>query len=265
MTESSASIEEMTVSISNIARLAHNRAADLEGLTRVIELADDNIDSTASVISDVAASSTQMLQVIGVINSISEQTDMLAMNAAIEAAHAGEYGRGFAVVADEIRKLAVETATNSNRISETLQHIDTVIKTAEEASNENKQSFNDLTKNVAELTRAFQEIEATMSEIDTGAGETNSAIAELSDITSVIRSASGEIFQSSSEILSSMNSLKDTSNEIMTGMEHLHDSTGLITGTMTTLTDLSAESKRTGDELNTQLSKFSSRTEEIQS
>ena len=142
-----ASMQEMSSTVgqvaenSNKASEASRKAADTARLGgRIVEDAlskmraiADSVGQTAKKVQELGKSSNQIGEIIGVIDDIADQTNLLALNAAIEAARAGEQGRGFAVVADEVRKLAERTSKATKEITAMIQNIQTETKSAVEA------------------------------------------------------------------------------------------------------------------------------------
>jgi methyl-accepting chemotaxis protein len=177
--QSSAAIEEMTSSIQNITSIAHNTHNSMEELLKKIADNARMVKDATSGIDEITKSADSMLEIIEVIKNIASQTDLLSMNAAIEAAHAGEAGKGFAVVADEIRHLAEITAENTKQITETLQN--NINKTGETALTVKKteEYFSEIKESVMRTAHSMDEIALAMNELSISTGEILKGVKEM--------------------------------------------------------------------------------------
>ncbi len=174
----------------------------------------ERIDQTKTIVSDISKHASDMNEILEIINGIASQTNLLAMNASIEAAHAGEYGKGFAVVADEIMKLAESTSDNSNKISSLLTIIIDKIKTAESSSSESRDTFQNINEKMHRFINAFSEIAANMNEMSAGTGEITESSLNLSRITREIEDSALDTNKRTMSIGQILQDLK--SNERMT-------------------------------------------------
>lgn len=169
--ESSASIEEMTTSINAVSKTADNRRSVIEKLLVTTKEAYTDIEASKKSFVTIRETANNMMSIIQVIKKISGQTNLLAMNAAIEAAHAGDYGRGFAVVADEIRKLSEETNRQTKQIAEAIKASVAAINNSDTLNEKASIIFTKIEQEVKAVVQAMSEIINGMQELSSGTGE----------------------------------------------------------------------------------------------
>uniref|UniRef100_A0A7C3E5T9 Methyl-accepting transducer domain-containing protein n=1 Tax=Gracilinema caldarium TaxID=215591 RepID=A0A7C3E5T9_9SPIR len=191
--ESSASINEMVASIRNVAESAARRRTALEKLTGTTDSGMQRLDSLLGYISKIEGSIGSIQQMVAVINSIASSTNLLSMNAAIEAAHAGDAGRGFAVVADEIRNLADTTGKNAKEIGRQLKEVIQIIKTAAEESDTTRAAFQEIRREIDSVIDAFNEISTATEELAEGGRQILEALRTLSEMSGELKSSGAEI------------------------------------------------------------------------
>ncbi|MDR3352826.1 MAG: methyl-accepting chemotaxis protein [Zoogloeaceae bacterium] len=234
-----ASIEEMTVSISTVS----NSASDAQNVTHTAEevsgqgcaiiekttaemgMIAQTVDQASKVIQALGSESQQISSVVQVIKEVADQTNLLALNAAIEAARAGEQGRGFAVVADEVRKLAERTAQSTGDIS-------TMIGKMQVSANEA----------VAEMARVVEQVESGQSlaknagqhiqEIRAGASKVFQAVAEISEALKEQSSASQDIARHMESIAQMTDENNAAAEETAVGAQRLDQLAREVTQTV---------------------------------
>jgi hemerythrin-like metal-binding protein len=163
----------------------------------------------------VAQNAEAMLALIDLINDISDRTNLLAMNASIEAAHAGMAGRGFAVVANEIRKLAADTGANAQKIGLSLKDTGEAIRQAQSDGLATQEAFALLEEEVQEFASAMKDVSESMSAMSEGGIEVLGATAELIQTSQVISTSSQEMTFGAQEILTSTEHVKLVSSQAL--------------------------------------------------
>ena len=170
-----------------------------------------------------------MIEASSVIQNIASQTNLLAMNAAIEAAHAGEAGKGFAVVADEIRKLAEESSAQGKTITDTLKKLSDDINSLSESSKVVEEKFNAIFQLSENVRGMSAELTAAMREQENGSREVLAAIKNISSVTVEVKSGSEEMLVGGKGVADEMRKLdqltaviKDSMNEMAAGVQQIN-------------------------------------------
>jgi methyl-accepting chemotaxis protein len=221
LTQITASIEEMSASLQSVAHVAGEKlksAADLndrslQGLSQV--------ENTQSLIQQVNDDSLSIIEFLDIINDISERISLLAMNAAIEAAHAGEAGRGFAIVSGEMRSLAESTAENGRKIKETLDHTMANMSLANRQGMSTTDLIRSVNDELGSFINAFQEIVASTSEISAGRVQLLEGAGSLQESTALTLAESSSINGEAGQLGYSIEETKKSSERNVSVTEDL--------------------------------------------
>ncbi len=256
VTQSSASIEEMVSSIRSISDTANKKtelATDVQGRT---EEGSNRIGQTNAMVQEIGADVEKMSEIVNVINSITNQTNLLAMNAAIEAAHAGESGKGFAVVAEEIRNLAESTKENSRTIKETLKDVVERIKLLEDSSNHTAGAFEEIKTGVQDVHASFQEISQAMNEMQSGAQNINEAMQSLTSISLEVKEGTGEMQTGARTINNSMQNVRSVTSDVGEHIAQIEEEGNAIARAMDAIKHLIDRNQELNDELDRETERF---------
>ena len=213
---SSAAIEEMIANINSINDILEKNSHAVTALDESTKTGKDDLGNVSNLVAEIERNSKGLGEMSSVIQNIASQTNLLAMNAAIEAAHAGEYGKGFAVVASEIRKLAENSGTEAKKISDVLKTttklIDSAFGTTVSASKDFEHVFT-LSSQVMDQELV---VKKAVSEQSAGGNQLLDALHEMNDLTASVTSAaenlrtSTEMIRHSIQELGKENSRRDS-------------------------------------------------------
>ena len=189
--ENALSIKEMVNNFESITNLISRAQGLASELTEESVSGSEEVKKTRDIIDGISEMSKRMIEVIKVIQSVASQTNLLAMNAAIEAAHAGEAGQGFSVVADEIRKLSESTQRSTKDISNLINEIAKSMEAGTENMELTNAAFTKIQKDIAEQSRVVGEISETVSRQSSDAAtilsNTNVIVKQIEEVDELAR------------------------------------------------------------------------------
>ncbi|MDR2150398.1 MAG: methyl-accepting chemotaxis protein [Spirochaetaceae bacterium] len=214
--QSSSAIEEMVANIKSVAETLGKNSETIGELQKASESGKESIQQVTDIMKLLVAASDGLIKATTMIQSIAQQTNLLSLNAAIEAAHAGEAGKGFAVVADEISKLAESSSTQGKSISKVLVNLRKQINTATMLSDRSQEHFNLILELVEEVQEQEQIIKNAMKEQDTGSIQVLQAMQKIKTITNEVKNGAGSMMHSSASIINEMEHLNETT-KVMSG------------------------------------------------
>jgi methyl-accepting chemotaxis protein len=226
--ESSAVIEEMVANIGNAARGAENAGNYAKELRSFGEAGQEKIQEMTRAVGTISEESQDLMHATRLILDIASQTNLLAMNAAIEAAHAGEKGRGFAVVADEIRKLSEQTAVQSKVINGNLKSMKDGIGHTVELTEEASDAFREIATRIRQVSSTTDELREMMEEQAAGTKQVLEALAEINRITSGVNDGATEMRQGNDSILETIRMLQSRNEAVIDSMSAISDGAATI-------------------------------------
>lgn len=219
--ESSSAIEQMVGNISSITQTLARTDDAIKNLAGATAEGKETLSLSNTVTQKISEESGGLLEASSVIQHIASQTNLLAMNAAIEAAHAGEAGKGFAVVADEIRKLAEESSSQGKTITSTLKILSKEIENLSSSSKLAEEKFDSIFALSEQVKKMSETLMLAMKEQENGGREVLTAIHNINLITSQVNDGSAEMLEGGKNIAVEMQKLDDLTRVITASMNEM--------------------------------------------
>jgi methyl-accepting chemotaxis protein len=256
VSRSSTAIEQILTNVQSVTQTLVSNGDNVRTLIEAAEFGRNALGSVTDDIQIIAKDSEGLLKINALMDNIAAQTNLLSMNAAIEAAHAGEAGKGFAVVAEEIRKLAESSSAQSKTISTVLKKIKSSIDTINDSAQAVSERFDAIDESVRVVSDQEQRIRSAMEEQSAGSQQVLVSVGELNDMTHVVRQSSLEMAVGSRQVISESHNLEQVTQEISGAMNCVAESAASINGAVCQVNALSSQNRDTIDALVAEIARF---------
>ena len=254
--QSSSSVEQMVANIASIGQTLGKTDDVIKNLTGATGDGKATLVTSNTVTQKIAEESGSLMEASSVIQHIASQTNLLAMNAAIEAAHAGEAGKGFAVVADEIRKLAEDSATQGKTITTTLKNLSGEIETLSASSKTVEEKFNTIFNLAEQVKEMSAQLTESMREQENGSKEVLTAIKNINMVTVEVQAGSEEMLKGGESVAEEMRKLDELTRIITDSMNEMAAGAVQINNAVQEVNEITQKNKRSIEGLVVEVGKF---------
>lgn len=254
--EASNAVEQMIGNIGEVDRSVDKMASSFGTLAQDAEKGAATQTLLQEQIAEIETQSQLLNDANIVIANIASQTNLLAMNAAIEAAHAGEAGKGFAVVADEIRKLSETSTSQSKTIGDQLRRIQETINTVVTSTQQGVQSYTNLANEIHGTDLLVKQIKAAMTEQQNGSAQITGALRNMNDSTTEVQKASQKMTEESRIIVGEVGTLQKETNAMRHSMDEMSHGASMIEEMGVSLTEISTVMEQSIEEIGKQVDQF---------
>lgn len=256
ITESVSSIEWM---MQNVVTLRENISAASVQVSELVNSSSENkniISASTEQIRNVKKESEALLQMNNVISAVAGKTNLLAMNAAIEAAHAGDAGKGFAVVADEIRKLAETSAVQAKSSNAYLSSIQAKIDEVADTSNKVDLGFGKTIEYIKEIEMVFARLEKATAEQGDKANEILKSVDEIMNSTNKVKDDTVKISSKTEQTLQECKTLQNVTGNVNSGLESCRKAAQSLQNSSKQILDVVRLANSSVQELNKSVNQF---------
>ena len=256
ITQSSALITSTAENMLRINKILSQNDELIKTVYGQMKAGTDGARAANEFVKKIAERSEALLEASQVIQNIASQTNLLAMNAAIEAAHAGESGKGFAVVADEIRKLAEESNMQGKQIGAVIKESTEIIAQVSEAGIQAEKTFTDVYGLISTISEKEDSIVNLMREQEENGAQVLSAIETINKVTRDVSSASVEMLEGGKQITAEMQKLAEITRETTDSMTEIASGAEQITDAIEEVVSIAEQNKASIEHLAQEVGRF---------
>ncbi len=254
--ESSAAVREMVANIKSVSDILQKNQEQSNLLNSATQTGLKKVEDAATLSNKILEESSKLIEASAVIQNIASQTNLLAMNAAIEAAHAGESGKGFSVVADEIRKLAEQSNSQGKNIAASLSSLKETIVGVSESTKSVQNQFKEIYQLTENVSQQETVVMNAMTEQNEGSQQILEAIKNIDSATLDVNNVVQEMLKGGRNIVIQMNQMDDTSSNISSSIKEMTASTKEILDAVKNVTSSATKNNDSVQNLQNEMGRF---------